>query len=110
MKNSKNEEELHDALETERLRLAACGVAALCNTDESMKLQLLKDNSPYYSASYRDVVRMAEREILLIKKCKKLKCLMLLTDPSVSNIIIGDTQHRQFIEFVKTFPDEGVVK
>jgi hypothetical protein len=49
-------------LETERLRLAACGVAAMSNTKFTV-LTRITDESPYYSASYGDVCRAVDREI-----------------------------------------------
>jgi hypothetical protein len=49
-------------LETERLRLAACGVAAMANTPTTARERITPD-SPYYSASYSDVCRMVDREM-----------------------------------------------
>lgn len=40
-------------------------------------------------------------------KLIKLKELILLTDDVVSDITIGDTQLKQWNEFVREFPDEG---
>ncbi len=57
-------ERLKDDLENERIRLAGCGVAALLNTEETVKNRIAKDN-PYYSASYSDVCRAVDREISL---------------------------------------------
>lgn len=51
-------------LETERMRLAGCGVAALMNTPDSIKDRIGRD-SPYWSASYGDVCSMVDREIAL---------------------------------------------
>ena len=45
---------LEAELETERMRVAGCGVAAMMNTRSSVKERIGKDN-PYYSASYGDV-------------------------------------------------------
>lgn len=55
---------LRAALETERLRLAGCGMAAMSNTDASRKGRLGPD-SPYYSASYADVCAAVDREMAL---------------------------------------------
>ncbi|MEB0029165.1 hypothetical protein QN372_00230 [Undibacterium sp. RTI2.1] len=52
---------LMSELETQRLKLAACGVCAMSNTVESVKTRLTPDN-PYYSASYADVCRAADAE------------------------------------------------
>lgn len=54
--------ELEDALELERMRLAACGVAAMANTEKTLAERLQKDN-PYYSASYGDVCAAVDREM-----------------------------------------------
>lgn len=53
-----------DELERERMRLAACGVAALENTPESAAQRIGRDN-PYWSASYGDVCGAVDREIAL---------------------------------------------
>jgi hypothetical protein len=52
-----------DELEVERMRLAACGVAALGNTKGTMAERITKDN-PYWSASYGDVCSAVDREVL----------------------------------------------
>lgn len=44
---------------------------------------------------------------ILHEKNDKLKQLLLLTDSSVSNITVGDTQLRQWNEYIKCFPNEG---
>ncbi len=54
--------ELKAKLETERLRLAACGVAAMANTRATAEQRLTKDN-PYWSASYGDVCAAVDREM-----------------------------------------------
>ena len=51
-------------LEIERMRLAACGVAALSNTPESVARRIGRD-SPYWSASYGDVCAAVDREMAL---------------------------------------------
>lgn len=40
------------------------------------------------------------------RKVEKLKELLLLTDPSVSGVIVGDTQLKQHQAFLDAFPDE----
>jgi len=74
-------EKVEMALETERIRLAGCGVAALQNTNKSKVERIAKDN-PYWSASYGDVCNAVDREInareqaeMLQKECDKLKSL-----------------------------------
>lgn len=53
---------MSEELETERMRLSACGVAALQNTERTMKDRITPDN-PYWSASYKDVCNAVDREI-----------------------------------------------
>lgn len=50
------------ACETERMRLAACGVIALSNTRESAKKQR-KMHPDYHSASLDDVIRAVDAEM-----------------------------------------------
>lgn len=57
-----------DELETLRLQLAACGVAAMCNTRESAKEQRITKDNPYWSASYQDVCNAVDREMALREK------------------------------------------
>lgn len=63
---------VRDELETERMRLAACGVAAMCNTPESAAKQRLDGGSQYWSASYMDICNAIDREILLRARSEKL--------------------------------------
>lgn len=55
---------LKEELETERMKLAACGVAALGNNQASKKQRIISSN-PYYSASYQSVCAAVDREINL---------------------------------------------
>lgn len=41
------------------------------------------------------------------RKVEKLKRLILLTDDAMSNIAMNELSMRQWIEFVREFPDEG---
>lgn len=52
--------DLQVELETERMRLAGCGVAALADTPKTVAERLTRE-SPYWSASYGDVCRMVDR-------------------------------------------------
>ena len=52
-------------LEQTRVQLAGCGVAALCNTRESMAMQIVGHDAYGYSASYQDVLDAVGREINL---------------------------------------------
>lgn len=56
---------LRTQLEFERMRLAACGVAAQSNTEQSIAQYRLKDDNPYRSGSYDDVCAAVDREMLL---------------------------------------------
>lgn len=40
-------------------------------------------------------------------KLEKLKSLTLLTDDAVSDVTMNELTTRQWLEFVKAFPDEG---
>lgn len=55
--------ELEKELEIERLRLAGCGVVAMQNTREFMK-ERIHQGHLYWSASYGDVCRAVDAEIL----------------------------------------------
>ena len=57
-------DELRVELETERTRLAACGVVALANTPDSAK-QAREMRPEYWSASCGDVARMVDENIKL---------------------------------------------
>lgn len=72
MSSESERERLMVELETERLRLAACGVAALCDTTESMESMRLSTDNLYYSASYGDVLRRTQECIDLRSKVAAL--------------------------------------
>lgn len=58
-------------LETERTRLAACGVAAMANTPSTVAQRITRDN-PYWSASYGDVCAAVDREMALRAEVARL--------------------------------------
>lgn len=62
--NDLPESQKSEQLETERMRLVACGVAAGQNTESSIKDRIQSDN-PYYSGSYQSVCDAVDREIKL---------------------------------------------
>jgi Protein of unknown function (DUF551) len=64
--------ELADELETERMRLVACGVVAMQNTETSKAERIGKDHK-YWSASYGDVCRAIDAEIALQTKNEELE-------------------------------------
>jgi len=79
----KNSAELRKELETERMRLAACGVASMSNTTESAKAQRITRDNPYWSASYGDICNMVDREIKLrslnAEMLRALECIQYYT-------------------------------
>lgn len=77
------------------------------NKITSLQSQLEKEQAD----SWKCIDRLEEYKDLLDKaneKTQKLKELLLLTDPVVSNVVVGDTQLKQWQEFIKCFPEEGV--
>lgn len=55
-------------IEQIRLQLAACGVAAMCNTEESIDKQRIHKDSPYYTATYQDICNGIDRGMELRAK------------------------------------------
>jgi len=72
---------LQEEIEHLRVQLAGCGVAAMCNTLESMEQQCVDRDAYGWSASYGDVLEAVKREI---KYREALKAQLALVD---SNII-----------------------
>jgi hypothetical protein len=56
---------LRAEVETEHMRLVACGVIAMANTPESARATRIPKDNPYYSASLQDVENAVDREIQL---------------------------------------------
>lgn len=71
---AKKAEEAERALETERMRLAACGVAAMANTPGTASERIGPEN-PYYSASYGDVCRAVDGGIALRQALEEINAL-----------------------------------
>lgn len=67
----------NDALKAEneklRMQLVACGVAAMCNTEESAVKQRIEKDNHYWSASYGDVCDAVNREIKLRSRIAALR-------------------------------------
>ena len=63
---------LNDEIETLRIQLAGCGVAAMQNTEESIQSRITAE-SPGWSASYADVCRAVDREIALRQRVAELE-------------------------------------
>ena len=77
VKNLQEKLKTKDAeLEDMRVSLAACGVAASANTEETVAHRINRRNK-YWSASYGDVCRMVDREIALRNA---LVCLIGVAD------------------------------
>ena len=68
----KERDELRAELETERMRLAACGVVAFANTPDSAK-QAREMRPEYWSASCGDVARMVDENIKLRAKIEQME-------------------------------------
>ena len=60
---AKKIQELKEEVEHLRVQLAGCGVAAMCNTLESMEQQCVDRDAYGWSASYGDVLEAVKREI-----------------------------------------------
>jgi hypothetical protein len=65
-------------IDTLRMQLAGCGVAAMQNTQESVRGRITAD-SPYWSASYGDVCRAVDREMELRQRVDELEAKLALT-------------------------------
>ena len=63
---------LRAELETERMRLTACGVVAMSNTTDSAK-QARDMSQEYWSASCSDVARMVDENIKLRAKIEQME-------------------------------------
>jgi len=68
--------------------------AKLENYDKRWKERYLVDNP--FAEYYKN----------LETKVEKLKSLMLLTDPVVSDVVVSDTQIKQHQEYLRCFEDE----
>ena len=64
--------ELENDLEIQRMRLAACGVVALANTEKTAKEQRVMHDD-YKSASLSDVMSVVDSEMLLRKRITELE-------------------------------------
>ena len=65
-----------------RMQLAACGVAAMCNTPETVAQRITRD-SPYWSASYGDVCAAVDREMLLRGKLAEAREALAAVEPAL---------------------------
>ena len=62
------------------------------------------------TGAFSDVSSVIHRviEVPLLNKLEKLKQLLLLADPAVSDVTMNEVTMRQWNEFLKEFPDEQV--
>ena len=74
-------------LETERMRLVACGVVAMANTPESATLSRIPKDSPYWSASLGDVENAVDREMALIERERVLREAATYAKIAIDNYI-----------------------
>ena len=84
--------------ELQRIQLAACGVLAMSNTEDSLK-QNYKMKPEYLCASVQDVHDAVLREIALRKENVKLKQVLdqiddIQTDDGVANLVIAQAAER----------------
>lgn len=91
------------------MQMAAISSISFANTKESMNEIVVNRDSDFWSMPFEDVKNAISREIILLQKINKLKQLLLLTDPSVSDVVMNDLSVKQWNEFVKAFPDEGTI-
>ena len=87
---------LKDELETERMRLAGCGVAAMMNTRSSVKARIGRDN-PYWSASYGDVCRAVDAEIELREEVARLNEEIEFLQKERSGVIEQSNMHPSWL-------------
>lgn len=72
---TKRIEELEAELERERIRLAACGVIALSNTEESA-IESRKMHDDYWSAFAGDIAGAVDRDMKYRKRVEELEAMM----------------------------------
>jgi hypothetical protein len=78
-------EQLNAELERERMRLAACGVVALANTEQSAtKARLMHDD--YRSASCDDVARMVDVQMKLRTQVEQLNTKVAMMHEAVDEL------------------------
>lgn len=78
--------ETSEEVEILRMQLAACGVAAMSNTKESIEKQGIASDSPYYSASYQDVCNAVGREMKLREENSQFKSQLEAKDKEIDEV------------------------
>ena len=102
-------EQLNAELERERMRLAACGVVALANTEESAtKARLMHDD--YRSASCDDVVRMVDVQMKLRTQVEQLNAEIAMMSEAIavgSYLLQGEREHISSVDcWCKPYQDD----
>jgi hypothetical protein len=69
-------EALAGEVETLRMKLAACGVGALSNTERTIKNNRIGPDSPYWSASLGDVYYIVDKEMKARTERDRLKAAL----------------------------------
>jgi hypothetical protein len=103
---------VHKVIEAKRLAFLAGYEAAtewkkIDRKDYPQNHEKLSHSREYMLELYE--MQKAEIEILK-SKLEKLKQLILLVDPVVSNVIVNDVAINQWAEYIKCFPNEDEVK
>lgn len=88
-------ERFEEELDTERMRIAACGVIALANTPDSAK-QARQMKREYWSASCTDVANAVDREMALRDKLAESQAREAKLREALEEI-------KKFTSFVGTF-------
>ncbi len=78
-------ESQEDEVEKLIMQLAACGVAAMSNTRETAKENILPDHSPYFTASYDEVCCAVNREMNLREELSSLKEQLTIMEQIIKN-------------------------
>lgn len=89
----------------EKIKMARKELSRICEKPDSFRMSISPqktDSDMLFADAFMASIKEIER---LKKENEKLKRLMLLTDPSVSNIVVGETQIIQWNEFIKAFPE-----
>lgn len=89
---------LEGELETERMRLAACGVVAMANTSDSAeRARVMADE--YWSASLEDVCAVVDREMAYRRALELIReAFAERSEPRFSNLV----------DYIDTFLRPGV--
>lgn len=73
---------------------------------ESSYVEAELDFMSAHAVSIEEIEALRTENETLKKKLEKLKSLMLLVDPVVSGVVVGNLQLIQWNEYIKVFKDE----